>query len=157
MGNRNYNGTQISQSVTITEKAGADTADVRNRIFIYNADGAVVLAEDGTKPPVGVALIESGLNDISGRNSGSVTAGDDVDIQIKDIGYVIAGEALTKGSEVTAGAGGCAVTAKAGDYVAGIALGAAKKGGYCRVQILKYQKGAGGTDAGTGKNEGGTE
>ena len=139
MENRNFNGTQINQSVTIVEKAGENIADVRNRIMAYNEDGNVVLAEDGSTVLVGVALIEAGINDISGAESGKVNAGDDVDIQIKDIGYILADGDIAKGEEVTA-SGGLAVKAEAGDYVVGIALSAVKKGEYCRVQISKYQK-----------------
>lgn len=68
--------------------------------------------------------------------------GDDIDIQIKDIGSVIAGEAISKGDEITAGADGTAAKAKAGDYVLGIALSKVAKDGYARVQISKYQKNA---------------
>ena len=88
---------------------------------------------------VGIALIEAGINDISGVESGKVNAGDDVDIQIKDIGYILAGGDIAKGEEVTASSG-LAVKAEAGNYVVGIALSAAAKDEYCRVQIAKYQK-----------------
>ena len=139
MANRNFNGVQINQSVTIVEQAGAEIADARNRILAYDKDGNVVLAADGSAVLVGIALIGAGINDISGVESGKVNAGDDVDIQIKDIGYVIAGAAITKGAEVMA-ADGLAVPATAGNYVVGIALSAAAKDDYCRVQITKYQK-----------------
>ncbi len=139
MTNRNFNGSQINQSVTIVEQAGAEISDVRNRIMAYDTDGNVVLAADGTAVLVGIALIEAGINDISGAESGKVNAGDAVDIQIKDIGYVLAGGAITKGDEVTASSG-LAVKAEAGNYVVGIALSAAEKDDYCRVQITKYQK-----------------
>lgn len=139
MANRNFNGVQINQSPTITEKAGAAIEDCRNRIMTYDKDGNVVLAADGTKPIIGIALIEAGLNDISGKESGKVAAGDDVDIQIKDIGYILAGGDISKGEEVTASEG-LAVKASAGNYVAGIALSEAAKNDYCRVQITKYQK-----------------
>lgn len=142
MANRNFNGVQINQSVTIVERAGAKIADCRNRLMAYDTSGNVVLAADGTKPIVGVALIESGMNDISGKDSGMVEADHDVDIQIKDIGYVLAGAEIAKGTEITAGEGGLAAPAAAGDYVAGIALAAAEENGYCRVQITKYQKGS---------------
>jgi hypothetical protein len=138
--NRNFNGVQINQSATIVEQAGAKIEDCRNRIMVYDDNGNVVPAADGTKPIVGVALIESGLNDISGKDSGSVEAGGDVDIQIKDIGYILAGAEIPKGTEVTAGEGGLAAVAKAGEYVAGIALTAVKENEYCRVQITKYKK-----------------
>lgn len=139
MANRNFNGVQINQSVTIVEQAGADIEDVRNHIMAYDADGKVILAEDGSAVLVGVALIEAGINDISGVESGKVNASDDVDIQIKDIGYILAGGDIAKGDEVTA-SGGLAVKAEAGNYVVGIALSTVKKDDYCRVQIAKYQK-----------------
>ena len=137
-GNRNFNGVQINQSVTIVEQAGADIADARSRIMAYDEEGNVVLAADGSAVLVGIALIEAGINDISGVESGKVNAGDD-DIQIKDIGYILAGGDIAKGEEVTA-SNGLAVKAEAGNYVVGIALSAVKKDEYCRVQIAKYQK-----------------
>lgn len=137
---KNFNGTQINSSVTIVEKAGVEIADCRNRIMKFDGDGNVILATAGTDIPVGVALIESGYNDITGQESGKVAAGDDVDIQIKDIGYVLAGEDITKGSEVAAGAEGKAVTASSGNYVLGIALTKASANGYARIQFSKYQK-----------------
>lgn len=138
--NRNFNGTQINSSVTIVEKAGADIADCRNRILKYDGEGNVVLAASGTDIPIGVALIEAGCNDITGQESGKIAAGDDVDIQIKDIGYVLAEADISKGSEVAAGADGKAVAAVAGDYVLGIALSKASENGYLRIQYNKYQK-----------------
>ncbi len=139
MGNRNFNGVQVNQSVTIVEQAGAAIEDVRNRIMAYDKDGNVVLAADGSTVLIGVALIEAGMNDISGAESGKVTIGDDVDIQIKDIGYILAGGEIAKGNEVTA-SNGLAVKAESGDYVVGIALSTVAKDDYCRVQIAKYQK-----------------
>lgn len=139
MVNRNFNGTQINQSPTIVEKAGAAITDARNRIMAYDENGDVVLAVDGTEIPVGIAIIEAGVNDISGAESGKVEKGDDVDIQIKDIGYVLAGAAITKGAEVMASSG-LAIPATSGNYVIGVALSAAAKDDYCRVQISKYQK-----------------
>lgn len=143
MGNRNINGTQINQSVTIVEKAGADITDCRNRLLAYDGNGDVILATDGKKPIVGVALIEAGMNDISGAESGKAAKGDDIDIQIKDIGYAIASAAIEKGSEITATTDGLAKKAEAGDYVIGIALNAATAANdYIRVQVTKYQKSA---------------
>lgn len=138
--NRNFNGTQINQSVTIVEKAGVEINDVRNRIVKYDESGNVVLAAAGTDIPVGVAIIEAGYNDITGAESGKVAAGNDVDIQIKDIGFIISGAEIKKGQEVTAGADGKAAVAAAGNYVIGIALNNVAKDGYCKVQITKYQK-----------------
>ncbi len=139
MGNRNFNGVQVNQSVTIVEQAGDNIEDARNRIMTYDKDGNVVLATDGSTVLIGVALIETGMNDISGVESGKVNVGDDVDIQIKDIGYILAGGEIAKGNEVTA-SNGLAVKAESGNYVVGIALSTVAKDDYCRVQIAKYQK-----------------
>ena len=137
---KNFNGVQINQSVTIVEKAGAEIADCRNRIMKYDENGNVVLATAGKDIPVGVALIEAGYNDITGAESGKVASGDGVDIQIKDIGFVLAGAEIKKGQEVTAGADGKAVVAATGNYVLGIALNSVAADGYCKIQFAKYQK-----------------
>ena len=142
MARRNYNGVQINQTVTIVVEAGAQIDDVRNLIMKIDNNGKAVLATAGTDIPVGIALIEAGLNDISGQNSGKVAAGDDVDIQIKDIGVVLAGGSVKKGQEVAAGANGKAVAAAAGNYVLGYALANAEADQYLPVQIAKYQKNA---------------
>ena len=136
----NFNGTMINQSVTIAEKAGADIADVRNLILKYDEDGNVVIAANGTAPLLGLSIIEGGYNDISGAESGKVKKGDDLEIQIKDIGYAIASAEIKKGQEVIATTGGKAAVAKAGEYVIGVALNSVSAGGYSRIQIAKYQK-----------------
>lgn len=137
---KNFNGTQINQSPTISEKAGADVADIRNLILKYDTDGNVVVAADGTAPLLGVSIIEGGCNDISGVEAGKVNKGENVDILIKDIGFVIASAEIKKGQEVTATTGGKAAVATAGDYVIGVALNNVSAGGYSRLQLSKYQK-----------------
>ena len=137
---RNYRGVQFNQSPTIVELAGVKIEDVRNLIMKYDGNGNVVPATAGTDIPVGIALIETGYNDISGQTSGMVEVGDNVDILIKDRGVVLAGAAIKKGQEVAAGANGLAAVAASGNYVLGIALGNANEGEYLEVQIAKYQK-----------------
>ena len=137
---RNYRGAQFNQSVTIVEQAGAEIEDVRNLIMKYDDNGNVVAATAGTDIPVGIALIETGYNDITGKEAGKVKVGDNVDILIKDRGVCLAGAAIKKGQEVAAGAGGLAAPAAASDYVLGFALGNANEGDYLEVQIAKYQK-----------------
>lgn len=137
---RNFNGVQINPSPTIVEKAGADIADCRNRIMKYDESGNVVLATSGADIPVGIALIESGMNDITGQESGKVLKGNDVDILIKEMGVVIAGAEIKKGQEVTAGADGLAAVAASGNYVLGIAITNAPANGFLHIQIAKYQK-----------------
>lgn len=140
MARRNYNGVQINRSATIVEKAGAAIEDVRNRIMKFDTNGNVVLATAGTDIPVGIALIEAGINDISGQQSGKVAAGDNVDILIKDMGVVLAGAEIKKGQEVAAGANGLAAVAVAGNYVLGFAMDDAKADEYLVIQLAKYQK-----------------
>lgn len=140
MAKKNYHGVQINPSPTIVEKAGADIADCRNRIVKYDDNGNVVLATAGTDLPVGVAIIEAGYNDISGVEAGKVVTGDDVDIVIKEMTVVLAGAAIKKGQEVTAGAEGLAAVATSGNYVLGIAMDSAEANEYLPVQIAKYQK-----------------
>ena len=140
MARRNYNGVQINQSVTIVGQAGGAIEDVRNRIVKFDENGNVVLATAGTDIPVGIALIEDGYNDITGETSGKVASGDDVNIQIKDMGVVLAGAAIKKGQEVTAGANGLAAVAASGNYVLGFALEAAAENEYLHIQIAKFQK-----------------
>ena len=137
---KNYNFTQINNTSIISEKAGTEIADCRNKIMKYDSNGDVVLATAGTDIPLGIALIEAGYNDITGDASGKVVKGDDIDIQIKDIGYVIAGAEIKKGQEIAAGANGLAAVATTGNYVLGIALDGASANEYCRIQIEKYQK-----------------
>lgn len=137
---KNYNGAQFNSSVSIVEKAGADIADVRNRIVKFDENGDVVLATAGTDIPVGIAFIEAGYNDISGVESGKALKGDDIDILIKDMGVVLSGAAIKKGQEVAAGADGLAAVAASGDYVLGLALDTVEAGEYLTVQLVKYQK-----------------
>lgn len=137
---RNYRGAQFNQSPTIVEQAGAKIEDVRNLIMKYDDNGNVVPATAGTDIPVGIALIETGCNDITGQTSGKVEVGDNVDILIKDRGVCLAGAEIKKGQEVAAGANGLAAVAAAGDYVLGIAMSNAKADEYLEVQISKYQK-----------------
>ena len=145
---RNYRGAQFNQSVTIVELAGAAIEDVRNLIMKFDDNGNVIPATAGTDIPVGIALIETGYNDITGQTSGKVEVGDNVDILIKDIGVALAGGTIKKGQEVAAGAAGFAVPAAGGDYVLGFALDNAEAGEYVRVQIAKYQKNSGPTGSG---------
>lgn len=137
---KNYNGVQINRTVTLVEKAGAAIEDVRNRIMKYDDKGNVVLATAGTDLPVGIAIIEAGINDISGVESGKVAVGDDVDILIRYNGVVLAGATIKKGQEVAAGADGLAAVAADGDYVVGIALDNAEADEYLPIQLAKYKK-----------------
>jgi len=155
MAKKNYNGVQINPSATIVEKAGADIADVRNRVMKYDENGDVVLATAGTDLPIGIAIIEAGYNDITGETAGMAKKGDAIDILIKDMGVVLAGATIKKGQEVAAGADGLAVAAVASDYVLGIAREDAEANNYLAIQLAKYIKsGSSGSGEQTPEEEG---
>lgn len=135
----NYIGTQINQSPTIVEKAGAAIDDARGKIVKYDASGNVVLATAGAVA-IGITIMEDGANDITGAESGKVASGEDVTVQIKDIGLVKAGGTIAKGAELASDANGCAVAAADGDFVIGTARTAAAANEYCHIIINKYQK-----------------
>lgn len=126
-----YTGTGINTSATIVAPAGAD-ADFRGKAVKF-AGGKVALAGAG-ELAIGVGLI---------TNSDETKAEEDVDIQVKEIGLGLAGEAITKGVELAANEKGELVPAAAGDFVIGVALAdAAAAGKYIAIQIVKYYKAA---------------
>lgn len=68
----------------------------------------------------------------------AVASGDDLTVQIKDIGTWIAGEAVAVGAELTPDANGKAATAAGDDFILAIALQAATAAGQrIPVQICK--------------------
>lgn len=122
-----YFGTSINESPTIVLPAGEKLENARG-IALSVQDGAVVKPTAGAHV-MGISLIET--DEI-------VEKGGDVDIQIKDVGKWVAGEALTIGTELATNAEGKAVAAKAGDFIVGMALSnAAKAETWIQVQISK--------------------
>ena len=122
-----YFGTSVNESPTIVLPTGEKLEDARG-IALAISGGKVV------KPAAGAHVI--GLSIV--ETDETVEAGRDVDIQIKDIGKWVAGEAITVGAELATDANGKAVAAKAGDFIVGIALNSAEKAGtWIKVQIIK--------------------
>lgn len=122
-----YLGTSINESPTIVLSVGEKLEEARG-IALAVSNGKAV------KPAAGAHVI--GLSVI--ETDEIVEAGSDVDIQIKDIGKWVAGEALTVGAELATDADGKAVAAKAGDFIIGVALSSAEKAGtWVKVQIIK--------------------
>lgn len=122
-----YFGSSINESPTVVFPAGEKLENARG-IALAISGGKVVKPTAGAHV-VGISLIET---------DETVEKGMDVDIQVKDIGKWTAGEAVTAGTELAADAAGRAVAAKAGDFIAGIALGSAEKAGtWIKVQIIK--------------------
>ncbi len=122
-----YFGTSINESPTIVLPASEKLENARG-IALSVQDGAVVKPTAGAHV-IGISLIET--DEI-------VEKGGDVDIQIKDVGKWVAGEALTIGTELATNAEGKAVAAKDGDFIVGMALSNATKAGtWVQVQISK--------------------
>lgn len=122
-----YLGTSINESPTIVLPAGEELKGARG-IALAIKDGAVVKPAAGANV-IGLSIIET---------DETVKPGNDIDIQIKDIGKWVAGEEITAGTELATNAEGKAVAAKAGDFIVGTALSnASGEGTWIRVQIIK--------------------
>lgn len=122
-----YLGNSINESPTIVLPAGERMEKARG-IALAIQDGSVVKPAAGAHV-IGLSLIET---------EETVEKGADVDIQIKDIGKWVAGEEISAGTELATDAEGRAVVAKAGDFIAGVALSSASDTGtWVKVQIIK--------------------
>lgn len=145
MGANTYFGTSINESPTIVLPAGEDLQEARG-IALAIKDGAVVKPEAGANV-IGISIIET---------DDTVAQGDDVNIQIKDIGKWVAGEEITIGTELATDAEGKAVAAGDGDFIVAVALSnAAEAGTWVKVQIIKGGYKAAAVQAGNGTEEGG--
>lgn len=122
-----YIGSSINPSPTIVLEAGVEFENARG-LAVAVSDGAAVLPEAGANA-IGIAIIETDED---------VAVGDDMDIQIKDIGKWVAAEAIEVGAELATDASGKAVNAASGNFIVGIALTAAEADGdWIQVQITK--------------------
>ena len=73
-----------------------------------------------------------------GETDETVAAGEDIDIQIKDIGKWMAGEAIDAGDALATDAAGKAVKATSGKFIMGVALtSAAAADTLVQVQLAK--------------------
>ena len=129
MENKIYTGTQINDSAVLAFPAAEAIADVRCKAVVLTADG-VKPATGATAPFMGVAII---------TNDFPVAAGDDVHVQIKEVGLIEVGADVTAGAAVTADANGYAKPAATGDFVLGIATQSGKAGDRVYIQINKYK------------------
>lgn len=119
-----YYGTTINDSAVIVIKAGEEIP--KPAFLAIGVDGKVAKAG---KNAIGIVLPSCDYK---------VTAGDDLDVQIKDIGVWTAGEAVAYGDELAVGADGKAVKATQGAFIVGIALEASTQAGqFIAVQIVK--------------------
>lgn len=111
----------------ISQVAGAAIADIRGRAVKFDENGRIVLAGAG-EAALGVGIM---------TNDETILSGQDVDIQIKDIGMVYAGGAVAKGAQLAADANGAFVAASGSDAVIAIALDAAGAAGVFIQAFLK--------------------
>lgn len=119
-----YYGTTINDSAVIVVKAGEEI--LAPAFLAVGADGKVATAG---KNAIGIVL--PGCDD-------KAAVGDDLDVQIKDIGAWTAGAAVAYGDELAVGADGKAVKATEKSFIVGIALEEATKAGQrIAVQIVK--------------------
>lgn len=122
-----YFGTSINDSPTIVLPAKEEIKGVQG-IALAVSDGQL------TKPTAGANVIGIALF----TNDETVAAGDDVSVQVKDIGKWVAGEAVAVGDELTTDANGNAVKATEGKFITAIALSKATAAGdVISVQIVK--------------------
>jgi hypothetical protein len=128
----------IQNSATITKKAAAAIDDVRGRAFSFDSNGNAVISTDATKPIVGIGILSAGASNTLDGKDGAVGANDDIDIQVKEMGYGMAGAAITAGAELTTDAHGKLIPATGSCYVIATALESAASGAFVFVQITKY-------------------
>lgn len=127
----------INPSATITGVAAAAITNPALLAVKFNSDGKFVLPSAGD-PCMGIVLADTD----------TVAAGDEIVVQIKDIGLWRAGAAIAKGAELAANASGQAVTATSGAFILAIALeAAAAADDIIQVQIVKAGYKSGGSVA----------
>ena len=130
--NKTYLYASINNSPTVSLKAGAEIDDVRFKAVKYDAEGKAVLASTAGEVFLGIAL------PTTGDAVGKVKKGDDLDIQIKDMGMAVAGGAVAAGDPLAVNANAQLVKASAGNFIIGYALEAATQAGdIITIQVAK--------------------
>lgn len=114
----------IDNSPTIRGVAGADIENPALLAVKFDDNGNLTLPAAGD-PIIGIVVADTD----------SVKAGEPLHVQIKDITYWQAGDAIKAGTMLKADATGKCVPAASGDTVDAIALEAAAAGDLCKVMI----------------------
>ena len=122
----NYFGASVNEQPVIAEKAGALIANGAGKGVKYDTNGNVVLAAAGDAV-CGVLIMQT---------PAEVPAGDDVTIQIKDIGYVLAGGTFKKGDALATNADGAFIKATGKACARALEDGAAGKYVHAHVCIV---------------------
>ena len=130
MGANSYEYTGINTSSTITFPAGEELSEAHAKAVKLTEDG-LALAGAGEEA-VGIVLI---------TEDETYQKGEDITIQVKDIGLWKAGAELSAGALLAVDAEGCCQEAAAGQWVLGRALTPAQaKGDILRVQLIHAGK-----------------
>lgn len=125
-----YTSNMINPSPTIVGKAGAAITDVRGKAVKFNSSGKLVLCSTANEEFIGVALV---------TNDENIASGQDIDVQIKDIGVAVAGGAIAAGDPLATDANGKLVkTTTSGAFVIGHALADAASGALVRFAYAKH-------------------
>ena len=114
----------INESPVIYGEAGAAITAPAMKVVAFDSNGKFVLPATGT--PIGVVL----------SDAVDVAEGDRLNVQIKDICFVLAGETIKRGYNLKAHTDGTVKQASAGDNVIGIALGNAASGKPVEMMIV---------------------
>lgn len=121
-----YHGTGINDSATIVAKAAA------------NIEGGAFLAAMLTKGGIAVAKAGEAAIGIMIPETDSPKAGENVNIQVKDIGLAMVGAAVEPGDLLASDDSGKLVKAASGNFILATALDAAAAAGQViSVQIIK--------------------
>lgn len=127
-----YTTASINTSATIVAPAGAEITGVIGKAIKFDAEGNAVVASTAGEKVMGIAVL---------THADVVKKGEDITIQVKEIGKAVAGAAIAKGAELAVRADGTLATATDGQFVVATALQAANAAGHIiDVQITKYQK-----------------
>lgn len=127
-----YLSTGINDSPTIVRKVTGAIANGAFKAVKFDANGGIVTGGVAGEKTLGLLIATT---------PEAVAAGEDVTIQIKDIGLWEAGAAIKAGDELTTSATGTAAVAAAGNYVLAVALeAAAAPGAVIKIQIVKSGK-----------------
>ena len=127
-----YTTTGINTSATIVAPAGAEITSVIGKAIKFDASGNAVLASTAGEAVMGIAVL---------THADKVAVGEDITIQVKEIGKAVAGAAIKKGAELAVAADGTLKEAAEGQFVIATALQAATGAGQIiNVQITKYYK-----------------
>lgn len=116
----------ILSSSTITAKAGAALTDPRGKAVKFDENGDVVLASVAGEYVAGIALL---------MMDEAVAQGKDVDIQVQDFGYGLAGATIKRGDALAVDAAAKLVPAESGNFIIGVAEQAATADKFFRMKV----------------------